>query len=72
MDLANASRAPRPGQQRRTHAPAENSLDTARCGAVLGNIVINDGDPQATTCNTCRAQLHKAGILPYLRKRIKR
>lgn len=68
MDLANAVRAPKPGQGRRTHAPAENSLDVARCGARIANIVVNDGEPSKTTCLSCRAALVRAGILVDHRK----
>lgn len=68
MDLANAQRAPKPGQERRTHAPAENSLDTARCGAKLAAVAVNNGEPEATTCLACRAELVRAGILVDHRK----
>ncbi len=68
MDLANAARAPKQGQGRRTHAPAPNSLDTARCGAKLAAVVVNDGEPADTTCLACLADLVKDGILVDRRK----
>lgn len=64
MDTMHAQRPPRPDQQRRTHAPAENSVDTGRCGAKLGAQVGNDVRPEDVTCWTCRARLRDAGVLP--------
>jgi hypothetical protein len=69
MDLTNASRAPKPQQRRRLHAPAENQLNQARCGAkITGQVVENNADPELTTCLKCRRELHVAGILPYVRQ----
>lgn len=64
MDTMNAQRAPREDQRRRQHAPAENSVDTGRCGAKLGQQVGNDVDPELVTCCACRARLRDAGVLP--------
>lgn len=69
MDLTHAERAPKPQQRKRLHAPAENQVNVARCGAkITGEAVRDDADPEATTCLECRAHLHRAGILPYQRQ----
>lgn len=69
MDLLQAKRRPPEGKHRRTHAPAPNQTDRARCGAKIEGIVVNDGDPSKTTCNSCAADLRRDGILIDRRKK---
>ena len=68
-DLLHAARKPRDGQNRRTHYLADAQADRARCGAALAGIVAGVEDPADTTCCACRAALHRAGVLPYVRAR---